>query len=305
MKKTLSIILCSILCVLLALPLAGCKGALSYTGSALPEGEVGTAYSQLIATATGSDGITYSLKTGNSLPAGLVLSAGGTISGTPSKAADAVQFTVVAQADGFKSAEAVFILTIKDSEFTTHIFKACYVDLTDKQGGGWSYNPVGVGLIQQDMPNYDTGLGEFGAEKNEGFEFNYFIGGTWFPGLFFDFVINSDTTGTGRLQVRLANDLQSDEDVVFTPDELEISVNGTVIKYASFTTKNYKFEDFLVAEEINLLEGENKITITILENELVSANLSTLGPLIDCIKIRTQAGLIWEPKLSNLGLLGD
>lgn len=88
---------------------------LTYTGSTLADGQVGVAYSASVATAEGADSITYALKNGATLPEGLTFG-DGAISGTPSKAADAHKFTVVATA-GDKSAEAEFTLTVKAANF--------------------------------------------------------------------------------------------------------------------------------------------------------------------------------------------
>ena len=56
--------------------------------------------------------VTYSLKSGSSLPEGLTLSADGTISGTPTKECTNYEFTVLANADGYKSVEMTFNLSV-------------------------------------------------------------------------------------------------------------------------------------------------------------------------------------------------
>ena len=112
--------LVAILIVLaLALPLAfaACGTKLAYTGSTLANGSVGVAYTASVATATGAEGITYALKDGSSLPAGLALSESGAISGTPTEVANAAKFTVVATADG-NSVEAEFTITIEKTAMT-------------------------------------------------------------------------------------------------------------------------------------------------------------------------------------------
>ena len=62
---------------------------LSYSATALPDATTGEPYRQDIGTATGMPEITYSLKEGSSLPAGLTLSAEGLLSGRPESAAEA------------------------------------------------------------------------------------------------------------------------------------------------------------------------------------------------------------------------
>ena len=86
------------------------ESALSYQGQALAAGQAGAAYSGSVALASGVDGITYSLKEGSSLPAGLTLAANGAITGTPSEAGE-YTFTVVASAGG-EEAEATFTLSV-------------------------------------------------------------------------------------------------------------------------------------------------------------------------------------------------
>lgn len=94
---------------------AGCGAKLSYEPSVLEEGQVGVAYSASVATATGADDISYSLKEGSTLPAGLSLDEG-TVSGTPTQAVSESKFKVVATS-GDMSAEAEFKITINAAAF--------------------------------------------------------------------------------------------------------------------------------------------------------------------------------------------
>ena len=56
--------------------------------------------------------VTYSLKSGSALPEGLVLSSDGTISGTPTKECTNYEFSVQANADGYRSVDVTFTLSI-------------------------------------------------------------------------------------------------------------------------------------------------------------------------------------------------
>ena len=86
------------------------KYAPTITTESLPNGTVGTAYSQTLA-ATGSDTITWSLADGSSLPAGLSLDENtGKIYGTPTMAEEST-FTVTAT-NAYGSASREFTLTI-------------------------------------------------------------------------------------------------------------------------------------------------------------------------------------------------
>ena len=114
--KTVSLILCVTL--LVPFTLMGCPPrALSYSGSALAEGTVGTPYEASIATASGASSITYTLKADNVLPAGLSFG-DGKISGTPTAVTSgAVSFTVVASAEKYESAEATFSIKVNPGIF--------------------------------------------------------------------------------------------------------------------------------------------------------------------------------------------
>jgi hypothetical protein len=84
--------------------------ALTITTATLPNGTVGTAYSQTLAAAGGTGTLTWSVSTG-ALPTGLTLSATGSLTGTPT-AAGTFNFTLqVADAAG-RNATASFTITV-------------------------------------------------------------------------------------------------------------------------------------------------------------------------------------------------
>src|SRR5450756_776271 len=84
--------------------------ALGITTSSLPAGIVGVAYSQALGASGGTPPYTWSVASG-SLPAGLSLAAGGTISGTPGTAGSS-SFTVRVTDSASASATAALSLTI-------------------------------------------------------------------------------------------------------------------------------------------------------------------------------------------------
>lgn len=111
MKKTLKFFSIVVISALVATSFVACvERVLSFEGKTLSNGTVGVAYSQQLE-GTGADSISYALASGSTLPAGLSLS-GSTISGTPLAAVSDATFTVVASAEGYTSAEAIFTLTI-------------------------------------------------------------------------------------------------------------------------------------------------------------------------------------------------
>ena len=117
---------------------------LRYGGRTLTDGMVGTQYTDNIGTASAPDGaqpeITYTVKEGNQLPAGLTLSADGIISGTPTKAVKENMFSVTASAEGYTSVDAYFYIHIDQQivTVTNGIFEAEYIDLDGFVGEGWS-----------------------------------------------------------------------------------------------------------------------------------------------------------------------
>src|SRR5450756_1044673 len=84
--------------------------ALGITTSTLPAGTVGVAYSQALGASGGTPPYTWSVASG-SLPAGLSLAAGGTISGTPGTAGSS-SFTVRVTDSASASATAALSLTV-------------------------------------------------------------------------------------------------------------------------------------------------------------------------------------------------
>jgi|GEM_PF-2924007 len=163
-------------------------------------------------------------------------------------------------------------------------FEAEYVDLTDKAGAGPSNAAMETELVLAD------------ANASNG----YYIGYTYFADLYFDFNITADADGEANLEIVMASDLGA---VSIGPSVFEISVNDTIISYDEFKLSdssgkiNKVFGTYTISK-VNLVAGENKITLKILSNELY--NGGTGGPLIDCIILETPAVLSWSPVTSNV-----
>src|SRR5262245_31559212 len=84
-----------IFCTLVATALVFAQGIVITTGSPLPNGVVGSSYSQTLSATGGTPPYSWSLASG-SLPSGLSLSSSGTISGTPTQSGT-FNFTVQAR----------------------------------------------------------------------------------------------------------------------------------------------------------------------------------------------------------------
>lgn len=166
----------------------------------------------------------------------------------------------------------------------SYTFEAELVDLTDKAGAGPSNAAFETELVLKDS-----------AASN-----GHYIGYTYFTDLSFDFVITSDAAKPATLKIVLGSDLGI---VTMTPAVFEIAVNGTPIAYSDMKLSdssgkmNKVFKEFTVGT-VDLVEGENTVTLRVLQNELY--NGTTGGPLIDSIILDTEAVLTWSPVESNV-----
>lgn len=145
------------------------KGTLTYQTKALNDATAGEPYVQHVGTAFGMPEITYSLKAGSALPAGLTLTENGEISGVPEASVENAKFTVVAAAKGCDPAEASFTLNVAE--------------------GAADEGPTDLGYIVFEGRTLPDGL--VGAEYNESIRTAYgvpditykvkYIGGIGFP----------------------------------------------------------------------------------------------------------------------------
>ncbi len=172
----------------------------------------------------------------------------------------------------------------QDSGTNHYVFEAELVDLTDKAGAGPSNAAMETELILKD------------SKASNG----CYIGYTYFADLSFDFAFTSDSAKEATLSIVLGSDLGV---VRMNPSVFEISLNGTALDYAELKLLdssgkiNKEFKEFEVGK-VTLAEGDNKITLRILENELY--NGGTGGPLIDCVMLDTPAVLNWSPVETNV-----
>ena len=175
----------------------------------------------------------------------------------------------------------------------TFTFEAEYVYLDEFMGAGISNSGEGVNNIY--------GNGEADIEK--GYSNGYFLGNTYAENSI-EFVINSDRAATGTLVLRLASELGN---MKLDNSSFGIEVNGAEVDYsvtvANSAAGSYDFADYPIAT-INLASGQNVIKLTIKSNTLKDGN-STGAPLIDCIKIMTDAQLSWTPLTDNIDRIGQ
>ncbi|MFW6319365.1 MAG: Ig domain-containing protein, partial [Bacillota bacterium] len=258
---------------------------ITYDEFAIDDAQLNESYNQNIATATGTENILYGLKEGSTLPAGLSLSTDGIISGTPTEFVTDHTFTVVATAMGATSAETTFTLSVK-REAETYLFETELTDISDLVGGGIS----GAPSSPYDMIQYsDNASGD------------YYLGFTHRKDLTLTYEFISDVASTGELSFRLGTELSTS--MVVDPTILEVQVNGVILSFDEFTIPqnqsfSQEFIDVEISDAINIVQGDNVITVRVLENEYL--NGGTGSPVYDNITIETDAALSWNPETSNI-----
>jgi hypothetical protein len=204
-KKVVMILLCIMLLVLMiptgvgvasAVPLSGPPVMITLSPTSLPDGTVGTTYSQTLAASGGTAPYTFT-ETGN-LPAGLTLSSDGALTGTPTTAG-ASSFTVTATDAESNTGSQAYTLTINPSSIGGGGGPAAPQTYTVTYGGNGSNS----GAVPEDGNSYQAGsqvtvLGNTGDLLKTGSTFAGWdtapdgSGTSYQPGATFD--ISADTT---------------------------------------------------------------------------------------------------------------
>ena len=123
---------------------------LAVTTTSLPNGSVGVAYSQVLAANGGQTPYTWSLSAG-ALPAGLALSAGGTISGSPTGPVGTFSFTVKVTDSLAPAQTATKALSITIGKGPTTLTVNPVSRSTRKVSGRLTGGIPGVGLVNQSI----------------------------------------------------------------------------------------------------------------------------------------------------------
>ena len=177
-----------------------------------------------------------------------------------------------------------------------YTFEAEDTNLTGKRGPGISGTAGGPGLIQMD----DT----LGASNNQFVGYQYEIGCS----LEFQFISDvavSDATIILRLSAEL-------RDFDIDKESYRISLNGVDLDYGKISFTNVPkgssddvdsihalpFKDYTIAVNVSLKEGLNIFSVCTMNSDAMSGTTMTAkAPLIDCLKIETEAVLDWCAKL--------
>ena len=185
----------------------------------------------------------------------------------------------------------------------TYTFEAEGCDLTGLSSFGYSVNVNETDMIQPRK--------EISASVTNSLSNGYFVGyfqTTDEDGITLKFPIDADKASTGnKMSLRLGTEYGT---ITLDPDVLQVKVNGTALDYEAITVvgenltsvtqyKGYTvpFADYTLSAEFDLKAGENLIELTMMPNELGFKDepmLSSVGPGVDCIKVRSESALTWE-----------
>lgn len=174
----------------------------------------------------------------------------------------------------------------------TLVMEAEYIDIDDVAGAGISNNNSGLSMIYGDGTD---------AQK-EMWSNGYYVGYTHNDNTVLEFVFNSTEATTANIVLMLGSELK---DITLTPENFAVVVNGVdqvgyswFIEYSDMSAA--EFTSCRLSSAVNLVKGENKIVLKVLNNDLGGADGATRGPLVDCIKVTaTDAELSWTPHTDN------
>jgi uncharacterized repeat protein (TIGR02543 family) len=177
-----------------------------------------------------------------------------------------------------------------------YTFEAEDVNLNGKTGPGLSGTAGGPGMIQ--------------LAKNVGASNDRFVGYQYDTGCSLEFQFNSDVDVAGAIIViRLSAELR---DFNLDPLSYKMALNGKDIDYGkiSFTgvpkgsgsdvssVNSLPFKDYTVITNASLKKGLNVFSVVTTNDEALSGTtMLAKAPLIDCIKIETDAILDWAAQL--------
>lgn len=172
----------------------------------------------------------------------------------------------------------------EDGEAQDYIFEAEYIDVVGLNGSGISGSAKDYEMIQ-----YDRNASN-----------KYIICNTHLKGLTLTFNFTSDAAGKAKLTLKLGNEGQA---LPLNSDNLILKVNDKEVKYdvgiipVNTSSMSNDYHDYEIGE-IDVVEGENVITFTIGENDLM--NGLSQGPLFDAIVLNSEAKLVFDAHEDNL-----
>lgn len=185
-----------------------------------------------------------------------------------------------------------------------YTFEAEYCsEIRDMTGVGFSGNTAGLNMIERDTQ-------ERGASN--GFYVTYL----YRNGLGLNFKIDSETDASNaRMLLRLSTQYM---DLALDSNLFEVKVSyedGSEMKFSyplieispeSYGTSGKKavFKDFLITEKLTLKKGENVISIKVINSGITLGTMEAYAPIVDCLKITTDANLTWTKNCDATNING-
>ena len=171
-----------------------------------------------------------------------------------------------------------------------YVFEVENADLSTKTGAGLSGTTSKGGMLVKDSTH--------GASGDLYLSYQYITGNS------VDFVICADeavddVTFVARLS-------QEARDYTYNKSNYSISVNGEALDYDDIVFTDVPafsadgadpvdFQDYTIATGLSLNKGRNTITFTVINSDaLTGTTMNAASPLLDCIKLSTEAVLIWD-----------
>lgn len=225
---------------------------------------------------------------------GLEVTPQGIVTGTPTKVAKLMNFKVTAEAEGFSPRTVTIYFRINEplQAPANGRFEAEYVNLTGKNGTGYSASPTGEDLIDN-MLDY----------ASNGAFVNYLHNAT----ITLEFVLYAEEALSDvPLYIAAGSEMGT---VTFTPSTLGIytyvgdntSGTRTTVNYGSVSVnggKTYTSLNEYKFGTVSLAKGWNVIQIAVHDNTLRDGNIG--GPGVDYIRLDTSASVKWIPCTYNM-----
>lgn len=174
-------------------------------------------------------------------------------------------------------------------------FEAEYIStIEDMSGAGYSGTATGLEMIK----------GDDGTAKASN---NHWVTFLYAKGITLEYVINSDRdVSDAKMALRLSAEVM---DITIDTQSYNILVNDKLIAYPEISItdvpsqgsgKTKEFQDFTITKALSLKQGENHIKLVTNNNNAMFGTMSATAPMVDCMKITTDADLTWNPALDNV-----
>lgn len=177
-----------------------------------------------------------------------------------------------------------------------YVFEAEDTNLNGKSGPGLSGTAGGPGMIQM-----DTNLG---ASNDR------FVGYQYEVGCGLEFQFNSDmAVSDATIVISLSAEMR---DFDIDAESYKMSLNGEDLDYGTISFTNVPagssddvgtisalpFQDYVVIKNATLKEGMNVFSVVTMNDDAMSGTtILAKAPLVDCVKIETEAVLDWAAQL--------